>query len=76
MLEEWGNWGQGWDAEAGAKLKIAIVQKPFYMETTYRLPYELLVEATNAWLPQNKIRIFVPQVRRERFSGRYVFQFA
>ena len=35
-------------AEAGAKPRIVIVQKPFYIEATCRLSYEALVEAINA----------------------------
>ena len=48
----WGN------AEAGARPKIAIVQKPCYLESTCGLPYEALVEAINAGLPQKKSKIF------------------
>ena len=50
----------GWDnANAGAMPKIAIVQKPCYVEATCQLPYETLVEATNACLPQNKSKSFL-----------------
>ena len=64
-----------WDnAEAGAKPKIAIVQKPCCIEATCRLPYEALVEAINERLPQNKSKSFC-STRPARTFQWYAFHY-
>ena len=63
-----GSWG---NAEAEAKPKIAIVQKPCYIELTCRLPYESLVETINACL-QKKNESFC-FTRLARTFQKYVF---
>ena len=53
-----GSWGKG---ETWPKPKIAIVQKPFYVYATCRLPYEALVEAINAFYHKTKASLSIPQ---------------
>ena len=63
-----GSWG---NAEARAIPKIAIVQKPRYIEATCRLPYEA---SMHAYLPQNKSNSYL-STRRARMFQWYVFYY-